>query len=388
MINLIKFLCLLFHSYIISTVIYEYEITKKGYSLTMDVGEPRQRCEKSIDLAINYTWTTPIFYNPKKSLSYSEGPRIDINLIDPDTLDSYSGIIGYDYFYIRNYIMRIPFFFTKDVSIHRHYNEAFGFAFYFYDNEFSIVHHLYKKKITDKLMFAFTEQKDRKGNMYIGGTPDINEYLYKGNCSVNESFTSWGCNIDKVIMSREEKGYDKILNVINVNHSYALFQSSQQMIYVPEKFMFFLVNNTFKEFIKKSYCEYHERFAYNDDGITCNCDVVSKLPNISFVIGGYQYKIEPFYLFQFYDDSLCEFLIASNPYKTVYWMFGYVFFERFVSVFDYKRKEISFYSKLPIIEKYTEKYYEMIRLIYIINFCIMIIYLVYIMLLRYKFNFV
>lgn len=382
------FLCLLYHSVSLGVVIYEYEITKKGYSLTMDVGQPMQRCEKSIDLAINYTWTTPIFYSPKKSSSYSEGPRIDIHLIDPDTLDLYSGTIGYDYFYIRNYKMRLPFFFTKDVSIHRHYSEAFGFAFYFFDEEFSIVHHLYKKKITDDLKFSFTEQKDGKGNVYIGGTPDISSYLYKGNCSVNESYTSWGCNIDKVIMSRYEKGNDKIINVINVNHTYAFFQSSQHMIYVPEKFIMFLVNNTFKEFIKKSYCEYHERFAYNDDGITCNCDVVSKLPNISFVIGGYQYKIEPFYLFQFYDDSLCEFLIASNPYKTVYWMFGYVFFERFVSVFDYKRKEISFYSKLPIIEKYTEKNYEMIRLIYIINFCIMIIYLVYIMLLRYKFNFV
>ena len=155
------FLCLLYHS--LSVVIYEYEITKKGYSLTMDVGQPMQRCEKSIDLAINYTWTTPIFYSPKKSSSYSEGPRIDIHLIDPDTLDLYSGTIGYDYFYIRNYKMRLPFFFTKDVSIHRHYSEAFGFAFYFFDEEFSIVHHLYKKKITDDLKFSFTEQKDGKG---------------------------------------------------------------------------------------------------------------------------------------------------------------------------------------------------------------------------------
>ena len=173
------FLCLLYHS--LSVVIYEYEITKKGYSLTMDVGQPMQRCEKSIDLAINYTWTTPIFYSPKKSSSYSEGPRINIHLIDPDTLDLYSGTIGYDYFYIRNYKMRLPFFFTKDVSIHRHYSEAFGFAFYFFDEEFSIVHHLYKKKITDDLKFSFTEQKDGKGNVYIGGTPDISSYLYKGN---------------------------------------------------------------------------------------------------------------------------------------------------------------------------------------------------------------
>ena len=76
-----------------------YYITKKGYTITYDVGEPRQYMEKSIDQALSYTWTTPIFFRPNNSQTLRRGPIKELNLLHSDTFAFFIGALYIDRIY-------------------------------------------------------------------------------------------------------------------------------------------------------------------------------------------------------------------------------------------------------------------------------------------------
>ena len=356
-----------------------YYITKKGYTITFDVGDPRQYMEKSIDQALTYTWTTPIFFRPNNSQTLRKGPIKELNLLNLDTFEFFIGEIYIDRLYSRInvndsfLIDNYPFFYIKDVSIHRWFDEGYAFGLKYENESFSIVHNLYNNRKISHLIYSLGETNNTNGTLYLGGIPSIVNDYNKGSCKVNESYISWGCHVEQVIFSRyNKKSHIEITeHILNVNNTYGYFQASKKYIYAPKYVIDYLIDKVFQSFISSSFCSYTEK-GFFDVSISCNCEVIYQMPNISFVIGGYKYHFDAFYLFQYYEDSLCDFLITSTKDRGNHWIFGYSFFNKFISVFDYEKKEISFYSKLPRIIAYNERYsYQKVYFI-IINITLML----------------
>ena len=79
---------------------------------------------------------------------------------------------------------------------------AMGFASSFIDENYSIIHTLYKQKNISSLKIGFAPNRTNtcsSGNVYFGDFPQsIKEQTYKGSCSIKEKIIQWSCEVSMI----------------------------------------------------------------------------------------------------------------------------------------------------------------------------------------------
>ena len=147
-------------------------------------------------------------------------------------------------------------------------------------------------------------------------------------------------------MIQKQSGFTK-----NIKHKYfAYFNLIEDRIFVPDKFMEYLISRIFNTYIKSKVCFVSE---YSDKKfINCYKDKILKeksvFPNIIFVVDNLSFKLT-------YDDLFINsinnkeviFIIQKNYYDidTSIILFGSRFIKKYMTEFDFEEKKIIFHSE-------------------------------------------
>ena len=217
---------------------------------------------------------------------------------------------------------------------------------YHIEEEFSIVHQLYKNKKIDHLKFAFHNIRDtaKSSHFFIGGIPN-EEHLtlpYKGVIKVDESLPSWGFNVDKVVFNNTE--YD-----LNVK---AVISSTSQYMIISDDLFILLRKKVLKKYYDKDICYIKtDEDEYNQRGIEC-IEKINISDTYSFIMNGVKIDFKSNILFNqlnynFHSNGQGE--LKVNNFTGI--ILGPFFLSQFnYTLFDYENKQIEFYSDSITIE--------------------------------------
>ena len=199
----------------------------------------------------------------------------------------------------------------------------------------------YKQANNDILFLGQIEQDNKNDliqNKNTKASIDMNQKLIK-------KYNKWGFKLDGIVIQKPS-GFTK-----NIKHKYfAYFNLIEDRIFVPDKFMEYLISRIFNTYIKSKVCFVSE---YSDKKfINCYKDKILKeksvFPNIIFVVDNLSFKLT-------YDDLFINsinnkeviFIIQKNYYDidTSIILFGSRFIKKYMTEFDLEEKKIIFYSE-------------------------------------------
>lgn len=332
-----------------------------------------------IDLSAQYTVLTGInvhneeITNEQSSIMSEKGSVVSAKEVKKKISFSPNSIIDFN------------FFLLLDDRYSRLFPKAMAFAYKVDNERFPFVYQLKANGLIDNKIFTFEPPATvQNGNLYFGGIPDVailnRPYIIK--CKVNENYKQWGCGINAIYISQG----NKILNY-TMNNKYALFNTNSNYIDVPIYFKAFLVDNIFNKYIQSKNCELKNRDIYQYTGfISCDCQVIYGLPDLSFVFGNKVIKFKIENLFEIFEGSIvdgeyCLLLMRVN-YDTDEWNIGTKFFSHLMISFDYDKGMISFYSDKKFDDNLLNKkgnYIKEVQYIYLFVSLINIVSILYIM---------
>ena len=225
-----------------------------------------------------------------------------------------------------------------------HADDGIGLAYKFDDESFSYIHYLYNNKFIEHLQFAFEhDDQNRIGMIHFGGIPS-KEYLsmpYKGVLKVNDQFGTWNTKLTGVQFEQDFYRFN----------NYAIIHSAFYDIFWSNALNDLMINKIFKNEIERGECFKREYFEYS----FVQCEN-SSLPifekNIKFKFGNMITTISIKQLFR-EQSNHWESIINANPYMLYddAVIMGVRFMQLFnLSVFDYEKKEMRFYSDTTEIE--------------------------------------
>lgn len=297
-----------------------------------------------IDLSAQYTVLTGVtvnneeITNDKSSIMSEKGSVVSAKEIKKKISFSPNTIIDFN------------FFLLMDDRYSRLFPKALAFPYKTDNEKFAFVYQLHSAGLIENKIFTFEPPATvQNGNLYFGGIPDVailnRPYILK--CKVNDNYKQWGCDIDAVYISQG----GKILNY-TMNTQYALFNTNCNYIDVPISFKNFLVDTIFDKYIKSKNCELKNRDIYQYTGfLSCDCQVIYGLPDLSFVFGKKVIKFKIENLFEIFEGSIIDgeycILTMRVNYDTDEWKIGTKFFNDLMISFDYNKGMISFYSDKP-----------------------------------------
>lgn len=322
----------------------------------------------TMDLKSNFTWFNDVkhecFDNKETKIMIDKIELVAIECNDSLSLADDIKVLNEYYFYIISQQTR-P---TNKLK-----RNSFAFSYKFNDEKFSVVHKLHKEKKISKKIFAIGEYDSFNdyGEIYFGGIPEekIVNKTFKGKCNVDESYSTWSCTLKKIEINH---------HTYHTAHHYMYFQTNNEYIFAPQTFMSFIFDSL-DENLKKDCYIYESNFGA--ERLRCLNDILDNLPNYTFVFGSTSFSIpikdffEPGYETS---DSILFFSSKENNRNDT-WIFGNYFLSRYITVFDYEDKSISFYSNKYAIEKYNEfviHKYIMISIIGILSLSILFIVIV------------
>lgn len=316
-----------------------------GYYMQIKVGEPPQFIFHGIDQGLTVTWTDSMQFDINKSTT--------MKIIKEDgqlkfqQMRLYGKEIEDTVFFSTNEDNNIilPNFPFYVIPSSRGYNSrvgGIGLAYKFTDNKYSLIHQMKKNNLISNSSFGIIPPKAEEeiGTIFFGGIPS--EY-FNGkkltSCSVVGSYANWACDLSYVFFGEISYVYD---NIYYSNRDYAYFQLAESRILAPEKFMEYLKNNIFNQYLNEQYCSYslygmNRRFE-------CICSVGSSLPDFNFIFDNHSYKFSGKELMAIDHGDSCVFMIYSNHIRNNNWIFGTIFLSKYYSVFDYEEKQVNFYS--------------------------------------------
>lgn len=223
-----------------------------------------------------------------------------------------------------------------------------GMGAKFNDTTFSIIHQLKQYNFIDYLSFAFHPLDIHSinapqfgipysnGKMIIGDIPIIQEDNY-GFCKINSTQSKWSCKLKSISIGNS-------FIYVNNDDTISYFQSNTFRINTPKDFMLFLKNKVFHDYINRDICEFQfldTEYLYTFDLIKCNCQYVSEMPMMSFTFGNFVFSIKMSSLF-LHSGKFCESLFVS--YNKDEWVFGTAFVDKYITMFDYEREDVIFYT--------------------------------------------
>lgn len=242
-----------------------------------------------------------------------------------------------------------------------------GLSYKVDNEEYSFVHFLKKHNKISKLSFGF----DRNSfsyefkPIYFGGIPSElrNKYKYQAFFKVNETYKTWGVDLEKVTFSCGGKNYSEY---INTNYTY--LNVNTNLIFAPRSFFAFINQTYFNQLYQNQTCTYRIS-SDTSEYITCFLGKIVHFPEFTFVIGGYKFSFLYDSLFTIYDrGDFASFNIHLNlKDKEEKWMIGFSLTEKYCVNFDYEEKMITFYDSRPFElnnnNKLCQKMYNFLSLL-------------------------
>ena len=219
------------------------------------------------------------------------------------------------------------------------YDDSISLSFLSYDDNFSLINTLYRKKIISYKRFSFVKDNENI-KLILGGIPS--EYMntkYKGTCKVvNKKY--WGCNLTQVNLyvkydNRTSSGY--FMNK-KENDYYSLFQTNSKQISVPSRYYDFLHQSYMKQMINQEVCNLNP-----DKQYVCKSSFVSNLSfSLELDFDGMSLQLDTKDLFE--DNGVWSSLIIKRNDNPNEWKIGTGVLHKLNILFDYDDKSISFYS--------------------------------------------
>ena len=259
-------------------------------------------------------------------------------------------------------------------------DQGVGLGFKFKDEEYSFIHQLYKNKHIDRLIYAIHfDGNYYGGSVLFGGLPnDIKEYnKYKGNCKVDDHFSSWGCNVTNIKIKE-----------INVQlNNYTIFHSTFYGVFYS-KMLFKLFSEGLQEQISEHTCGLYNEGENVSTFIMCDKEFIlnSNLTlNISFNNLIVSLPIKELFERGAGKDMFVS-MIYNNPspyYSKYDIIFGSHFFKLFnYTVFDYENNEINFYSNSISINMIETQSSLLVKSFYIITSVTLLLFISYIIIIK------
>lgn len=248
----------------------------------------------------------------------------------------------------KEFNMTMPvYLIDTEISEGNYLTSFLGLSYKVEKEDYSFIHTLKKQNKISKLSFAF-DRSSFSYNLkpiYFGGIPSemISKYKYQAFFKVNETYNTWGVDLQKVTFTYKGKNYSEYINT-----HYTYLNVNTNIIYGPRSFFAFINQTYFNQFYQNQTCSY--RISSNTiEYITCFLGEIFIFPEITFIIGGYKFSFHYDSLFTRLDrGDFASFNIHLNLRdKEEKWMIGFSLFEQYLVNFDYEEKMITFYDSKP-----------------------------------------
>ena len=227
--------------------------------------------------------------------------------------------------------------------------------FVFQDREHSFLFQLYDKGVISNLSFSLDTyyNRDRHKVIYFGGLPLLPQSMNEITLKIDISDNKWSIDLQGFYFGTQSYNY--------TNTNFAFVNINKNWIYAPDGIITYLSDTIFKDYIKRKLCLHI--LQGESQYFTCKCSIVNIFPNMTFIINGHKLLFKPMYLFhKIQPGSNCRFLIQNNILGNEYhntWYIGNVFFNQFVTEFDFESQSIHLYSNYII--KYERSNKKVIR---------------------------
>lgn len=293
----------------------------------------------SVNLESSFNYLTNVHYpnlsfNNEFSLNFPEH-----NLtVKTETITSSFQIKELDYCEINNF----TFYRTEDNDmLSGVYETSLAFAYSIPHKSHSITHWLKSLNIISNLQFTIQYESKHYGIIHFGDIPSrIQNSTYTASTKVKGNKGLWGFSLDYVFIDH----ISYLSNNTYYSNNYpAHFASINKLILIPKEAYVFMLTNYFNDTLfNNTSCR---KQSYGKMEVSCNCEIISSLSDIMFVINGYSFRFAASDLFDKHGD-FPFFYIQMNEKEE--WVFGNVFFSRYSVTFDYDNKELRMISKKRI----------------------------------------
>lgn len=317
-----------------------YKVFFGAYYFYLQLGKPSQMLFHAIDQEREFTWTSNDYYIREKSTTVKVLKETNLRFRD---LNMYGSILEERLnLTADNLLNDFPFWVINNTRGFNSRIGGIGFAYKFRDKRYSIIHRLKEDGQINYLSYSFVPLNQDEGTFYLGGIlPNSISNKKQSSCKVTGKYSNWACDLSYVFFGNISYVYD---NVYYNNHDYAFFQVGDRRILAPDAFINYLNNSYFQSHILNGECSISISM---NKVFECNCDIIPKLQEVYFIFDSKAYLFKASELFEA-NNSKCTFLITSNHIRDNNWLFGTVFLNRYISLFDYNAGKVTFYSNEEI----------------------------------------
>ena len=307
--------------------------TYHSYIASFDINTVCESIKLQIDLNTPYNIINIHRYPDDFLSSLKEKARRNV-LIDEEPKEGNEYEINLR---VTNQLIPLSFFVLDKPDVK--YDDSISLSFLSYDDNFSLINTLYRKKIISYKRFSFVKDNENI-KLILGGIPS--EYMntkYKGTCKVVYK-KYWGCNLTQVNLyvkydNRTSSGY--FMNK-KENDYYSLFQTNSKQISVPSRYYDFLHQSYMKQMINQEVCNLNP-----DKQYVCKSSFVSNLSfSLELDFDGMSLQLDTKDLFE--DNGVWSSLIIKRNDNPNEWKIGTGVLHKLNILFDYDDKSISFYS--------------------------------------------
>ena len=357
-------LVLSFQSKIISEP-YVHFIYSYTFRLQFSYSTYRKLVE--INMASDYLWFSQVGYEITRDPSLNHIKAINMTLGNKTAIGD---LYTLNFKFGGKSIQKFPLVILKQYQ--SGYYESFPLSYKYRNESLSVIHYLYNNQYISNLGFCFdTSIEGKRGLLHVGGVPDnlLEENPYKASCNVLQGYSTWGCELNKVIINNK---------VIYTNKEYSYFQSNSDKILIPLSFYNFLFENIFSKLDQYSDCPFEKQEDFYR--FRCKCEALPIDFTLSFQFKG---VVVSFTKQEMTYDFIggCFLRILDNKLNTNEWILGIPFITKHVLYFDYENSIISFYSKTPFPIAPNNDYTTLIKITYInislLNIALIILLVIY-----------
>lgn len=305
-----------------------YGFSTNNYNIILEIGNPEQILYLKIDMSVGSSWMTDNCYHIKESRTNSNISHKKIKI----------GYFNYDSVIVSDQLH----FINKEISLQKFYfnlldgerpegaYDSLSLAYQFENKTFSIINQLFEEGLIAKKKFSFVPKEDKVGVVYFGDLPqEVVIKKYETKCKVQSNHTTWGCNLQKVIIG----------NDVYSNSAYAYFNTIDSDILAPLSFINFLKKHYLSSYLENKICS----FESGTQSYRCNCTKMGQLPQFMMVFDGKGIELNNKIIFTDYSPR-CFLRIREN-YKSNDWVIGTRFLNNHIMSFDYDNDEISIYTE-------------------------------------------
>ena len=252
-----------------------------------------------------------------------------------------------------------------------------SFAYKFIDNSYSIIHNLKSNGVIDRLAFSFNPSMKDRGSLIFGATlKEISTKNQIFKCKVEQHYTTWGCQMNKIILKNEEQNFEYKVD------RYTEFMMNKNKMIVPCKFMDF-VKDVMK---RKTECVYHIKEGSHKQYM--QCDAKNNMYDymiMKFEIEGQRFSINLNELFLCTEDKCnSQFKCVTDSTENKFTL-SRVVLNHYKSLFSYEDSTVTLIpsSKESFIEKISisdNSLYSLIVITTVINLSA----IVYLFIIKFK----